>query len=102
MNKIRHNELDVKMEKILDEYDKPYNEGMKIFYYHSDCDGNISSKKCELLLKSFQRVDSEKFDNSDEYDNEWYRESVDIWKKMMTYAIENNKSKIFYKINLKK
>ena len=91
----RPNHLDVQMRKILDEYDAPYNEGMKIFFYHSDCDGEITPDECKLLLKSFERVDPEKFDKSDEDINEWYRESYEIWKKMMEYAIKNNKSIIF-------
>ena len=90
------NDLEIKMNKILDEYDKPYNEGMKLFCYHSDCDGEITPEECALLLKSFERVDPEKFDKSDSYDNEWYRQSFDIWKKMMAYAIKNNKSILFH------
>ena len=89
------NGIQEQIDKILDEYDKPYNEGMKIFARHSDCDGEITSKECELLLKSFERVDPDKFDNSDEEMNEWYRESYDIWLNMLKYAIENNKSIIF-------
>ena len=91
----RPNHLDVQMRKILDEYDVPYNEGMKIFFYHSDCDGEITPDECKLLLKSFERVDPEKFDKSDEDINEWYRERYEIWKKMIQYAIRNNKSIIF-------
>ena len=90
------NPFDIRMNKILDEYDKPYNEGMKLFCYHSDCDGKITPEECALLLKSFERVDPEKFDKSDSYDNEWYRQSFDIWKKMMAYAIKNNKSILFH------
>ena len=89
------NGIQEQIDKILDEYDKPYNEGMKIFARHSDCDGEITSKECELVLKAFERVDPDKFDNSDEEMNEWYRESYDIWLKMLKYAVENNKSIIF-------
>ena len=89
------NRIQEQIDKILDEYDKPYNEGMKIFARHSDCEGEITSKECELVLKSFERVDPDKFDNSDEEINEWYRESYDIWLKMLKYAVENNKSIIF-------
>ena len=89
------NNIQEQIDKILDEYDKPYNEGMKIFAKHSDCDGEITSKECVLVLKSFERVDPDKFDNSDEEMNEWYRESYDIWLNMLKYAIENNKSIIF-------
>ena len=89
------NGIQEQMDKILDEYDKPYNEGMKIFARHSDCEGEINSKECELVLKSFERVDPDKFDNSNKELNEWYRESYDIWIKMLKYAIENNKSIIF-------
>ena len=98
LNKIKNaqsNGIQEQMDKILDEYDKPYNEGMKIFARHSDCEGEITSKECELVLKSFERVDPDKFDNSNEEINEWYRESYDIWLKMLKYAVENNKSIIF-------
>ena len=88
-------DLEKKMEKILDEYDKPYNEGMKLFFYHSDCDGEFTPAECELILPAFQRVDPEKFDKSDEYYNKWYRESYVIWIRMLKYAIENNKSIYF-------
>ena len=87
--------IDDKMKKILEEYDKPYNEGMKIFFYHSDCDGEISPAECELILKSFNHVDPEKFDKSNEETNEWLRESYNTWIVMLKYAIENNKPIIF-------
>ena len=88
------NDINVKFDEILEEYDKPYNEGMKIFAKHSDCDGEITSDECVLLLKSFGRVDPDKFDKDEDYDD-WYLESFDIWKKMMAYAIENNQSILF-------
>ena len=87
--------LQEQIDEILEQYDKPYNEGMKIFANHSDYDGEITSDECVLLLKSFGRVDPEKFDDSDEEMNEWYRESYVVWQKMMTYAIENNQSILF-------
>ena len=88
------NDINVKFDEILEEYDKPYNEGMKIFAKHSDCDGEITSDECVLLLKSFGRVDPDKFDKDKDY-HDWYLESFDIWKKMMAYAIENNQSILF-------
>ena len=88
------NDINVKFDEILEEYDKPYNEGMKIFANHSDCDGEITSDECVLLLKSFGRVDPDKFDKDEDY-GDWYLESFDIWKKMMAYAIENNQSILF-------
>ena len=84
-----------KKKKILDEFDKPYNEGMKIFANHSDCDGEITPAESELVLKAFMRVDPEKFDNSDEENNKWYRETYETWIKMLKYSIENDKSIIF-------
>ena len=84
-----------KINQILDEYDKPYNEGFKLLYHHSDCDGEITPDECVILLKSFGRVDPENFDKSDKDDYEFVVEGFDIWKKMMTYAIENNKSILF-------
>ena len=84
-----------KMNKILDEYDKPYNEGMKLFFNHSDSDGEFTPAECELILKSFEHVDPEKFDKSDDYYNKWYRESYVVWIRMLKYAIENNKSILF-------
>ena len=89
------NSLDEEMEKILNEFDKPYNEGMKLFFYHSDCDGEFTPKECVLLLQSFGRVNPEKFDNSDEEMNQWYRETYDVWIKMLNYAIEHNKPILF-------
>ena len=86
--------IDKRMDQILEEYDRPYNEGMKIFAKHSDCDGEITSDECVLLLKSFGRVDPDKFDKDEDY-GDWYLESFDIWKKMMAYAIENNQSILF-------
>ena len=86
--------IDKRMDEILEEYDKPYNEEMKILYNHSDCDGEITSDECVLLLKSFGRVDPDKFDKDEDYDD-WYLESFDIWKKMMAYAIENDQSILF-------
>ena len=91
----RRKEIESRIEKILNEYDKPYNEGMKIFAYHSDCDGEITPSQCELLLKAFEHVDVDKFDDSNEEMNEWYRESYENWIQMMIYAIENNKSILF-------
>ena len=88
-------EQEKRMKKILDEFDKPYNEGMKLFFYHSDCDGEFNPKECELVLKAFNHVDPEKFDKSNEDTNKWLKESYDIWIEMLTYAIENNKSIIF-------
>ena len=37
------------MENIINEYDKPYNERIKLFYYQTDFDGELSSKECELI-----------------------------------------------------
>ena len=89
------NTVQEQIDNILDEYDKPYNEGMKLFANHSDCDGEFTPDECVLILKSFGRVDPEKFDRSDEYNYEWYRESYVVWQKMLAYAIENDKSIIF-------
>ena len=47
------------------------------------------------FLKSFGRVEPNKFDKYIQYDYEFVVEGVDIWKKMMTYVIENNKSILF-------
>ena len=87
--------IENKIDNILNEYDKPYNEGMKLFYNHSDCDGEFTPAECELILKAFERVDPEKFDKSDKDNNDWYRESYVTWKKMLKYAIENKKSIFF-------
>ena len=88
-------ELDMKISEILDKYDRPYNIGMKIFAYHSYCDGKIMPYESRLVLDSFKRVDPEKFDKSNEDDNEWYRECYDTWIKMLNYSIEHNKDIIF-------
>ena len=93
-NSKQRNETQEKINKILDEYDRPYNEGMKILFNHSDCDGEITPDECVLLLKSFGRVDPDKFDKDEDY-GDWYLESFDILKKMMAYAIENNQSILF-------
>ena len=90
-----NNDPQEQIDNILDEYDKPYNEGMKIFAKHSDCDGEFTPDECVLILKSFGRVDPDKFDNSNEANNEWFRESYEIWQQMLAYAIENNKSIVF-------
>ena len=87
--------IDEEMNKILDEFDRPYNEGMKLFFNHSDCDGEFSPEECVLVLKSFGRVNPEKFDDSDEEMNKWYRETYDTWIKMLNYAIEHNKPILF-------
>ena len=84
-----------KINKILDEFDKPYNEGMKIFANHSDCDGEITPAQSVLVLDAFRRVDPEKFDNSDEEMNEWYRETYETWIKMLKYSIKHGKSIFF-------
>ena len=84
-----------RMNQILEEYDRPYNEGMKLFFHHSDCDGEINPSESELLLKSFGRVDPEKFDKSDEDDYEFVVNGFRTWKKMLTYSIENGKSILF-------
>ena len=88
-------EIDLKIFIILNEYDRPYNEGMKIFTYHSDCDGEITPDESKLVLEAFLRVDPEKFDKSDEDANEWYRECYETWINMLKYSIENKKSIIF-------
>ena len=95
VNPEKAKEHDRKIAKILDEYDKPYNEGIKLFYHHSDCDGEFNPKECELVLKAFNHVDPEKFDKKDEETNKWLRESYETWITMLKYAIENNKSIIF-------
>ena len=87
-------ELDGEMAKILDEYDKPYNEGIKLFLKPKN-DNEYTPAECELILAVFERVDPDKFDNSDDHSNRWYRESYIMWIRMLKYAIENNKS-IFY------
>ena len=89
------NQLTEKIKKILDEYDKPYNEGMKIFAYHSDCEGEISPKEYYLVLKAFQRVNTDNFDKSDDETYEWIKENYDIWITMLKYSIENDKPIIF-------
>ncbi len=89
------NDGDQRINQILEEYDRPYNEGMKIFYHHSDCDGEISPEQCVLILKSFGRVDPNKFDKSNKDDYEFVLEGFNTWKKMLTYAIENNQSILF-------
>ena len=81
-----------RMKEILDHYDKPYNEGMKLFALHSDYDGVITPDECVLLLKSFGRIDPDKFEDSNGKNKEYYRYHYEIWIKMMTYAIENKKS----------
>ena len=87
--------LQEKIDKILNEYDQPYNIGMKLFANHSDCDGEFTPDECVLVLKAFGRVDPDKFDNSDETNYEWFRESYEDWQKMLAYAIENDKSILF-------
>ena len=84
-----------KINKILDEFDKPHNEGMKIFAKHSDCDGEITPAQSELVLDAFMRVDPEKFDDSNKEMNDWYRETYETWIKMLKYSIEHGKSIIF-------
>ena len=81
-----------KMKKILDEYDKPFNEGMKLFFNLSDKE--VSPKECKLILEALERVDIEKFDKSDKDTYEWVIESLDIWKTMLKYAVDNNKNLI--------
>ena len=83
-----------KIKQILDEYDKPYNKGMKLFIYHSDCDGEFTPSECELILKSFGRVDPNKFDKNDIHFG-FYNMMYKKWKKMMAFAIEINKNIIF-------
>ena len=90
-----HENIQEKIDNILNEYDKPYNIGMKLFAKHSDCDGEFTPDECVLILKAFGRVDPEKFDNTKEMDNEFFRESYDIWQQMLTYAIENNQPILF-------
>ena len=68
---------------------------MKIFTYHSDCDGEITPDESKLVLEAFLRVDPEKFDKSDENANKWYRECYETWINMLKYSIENKKSIIF-------
>ena len=55
----------------------------------------ITPDECVLILKSFGRIYPDKFDKSDEYNNDWYRESYVVWQKILAYAIENDKSIIF-------
>ena len=81
-----------KIKKILEEYDKPYNEGMKLFY--DLFDKEVSPKECKLILDAFERVDVEKFDKSDKETNEWIIESYESWKIMLKYAVEHNENLI--------
>ena len=48
-----HENIQEKIDNILEEYDKPYNIGMKLFANHSDCDGEFTPDECVLVLKSF-------------------------------------------------
>ena len=82
-------ELDEKMNQILDEYDKPYNEGMKLFLNPNN-DYEYTPAECELILPAFERVDPDKFDKSDDHSNRWYNEAYIVWIRMFKYAIENN------------
>ena len=82
--------LGQKIKKILNEYDKPYNEGMKLFYKLGD--QILSPNECKLILDAFNRVDTSKFDKSSEDDNEWLLDSYDTWKTMLKYAVDNNKN----------
>ena len=77
-----------KIKKILNEFDKPYNEGMKLFYDLGD--NEVSPKECKIILDAFERVNVEKFDKSDEYTNEWLIEGYNTWKIMLKYAVDNN------------
>ena len=79
-----------KIKQILNEYDKPFNEGMKIFYDVADC--FLTPKECKLVLDAFNRVDISKFDKSNERTHEWLIESYDIWKTMLQYAIDHNEN----------
>ena len=54
-----------------------------------------SKQKNETQKKINKRVNPDKFDNSNKEHNEWFRESYDIWIKMLKYAVDNNKSIIF-------
>ena len=85
-------EIIEKIDKLLNEYDKPYNEGMKIFIYYSNSGSEITPDKCVLLLKSIERVDPNKFDNSSKDNFLWFRKSYIIWKKIIASAIEDNKN----------
>ena len=85
----------MEIEQILNNFDKPYNEGMKLLFNHSDCDGEFSPDECVLVLQSFGRVNPAKFDNSTKDTYEWLIESYNIWLKMLNYAIEHNKPIIF-------
>ena len=87
---IKRNFLAYKIETMMNEYDKPYNKGMKIFAYNSDSDGIFTPNESLLILKSFDRVNLDQFDESDKVNIGWYRESYYVWKKMLAYAIENN------------
>ena len=97
LNKYTRNQLldpffiETKLDEILNEYDKPYNEGMKIFAHHSDYDGELTPEESVLVLKSFNRVNPDNFKKLDVYYNTWCRNSLKLWKKMLAYAIENNK-----------
>ena len=82
--------LGQKIRQILNEYDKPFNEGMKIFYNVADCE--LAPKDCKLILDAFNRVDIGKFDKSNEDTHEWLIESYDIWKKMLQYSIDHNEN----------
>ena len=81
--------LGQKIKKILNEYDIPYNEGMKLFYKLGDT--LLSPNDCKLILDAFNRVDTSKFDKSNEDDHEWFMDSYDTWKTMLKYAVDNNK-----------
>ena len=89
----RRDEDFAKANKILDEYDKPYNVGMRLFFYHSDCDGEFTPAESELVLATFKHVNPDKFKKSIYYP--WIRQSYYIWIKMLEYSIENNKSVLF-------
>ena len=83
------NSIQQKIKIILNEYDKPYNEGMKIFL---NFEGEITPKKCVLLLKAFGRVNPQKFEYTDKDAYKWFIKSFYFWQKMVAFAIENNKS----------
>ena len=94
LNKYTRNQLldpffiETKLDEILNEYDKPYNEGMKIFYGLGD--NRVSHIECKLILDALERVDVEKFDKADAEINEWLNDSYDTWKIMLKYAVDNN------------
>ena len=85
--------LKLNIDKILNEFDLPYNKGMKIFIYITENTFHITPEESKLILESFKRVDDEKFQKNEYYER--LKVNFYSWIEMLLFSVSHQKNIVF-------